>query len=93
MSNDQNQYQPKRSPNKPDPGNKKKKNIAVIIIAAVVFTLVLNMVYTAVSNAYLQPLPRSEFEQQLQQGEIKNVEFQSDRMLILTHEEAKKNEE
>ena len=87
MNNEQNNYNPKRSgPNKPDPNKKKPKSIIMIVLAALVFTLIINTIYTAVSNSYLQPVTFSEFYEMIEKDEVAKVEFQHDRILILTKE-------
>ncbi len=92
MNNDQNKYDPKRSgPNKPGPGGKKPKSILLVIAAALLFTLIINMIYTTVSNAYLQPITFSEFYKMAENGEVSRVEFQHDRILIMTKEEESKD--
>ena len=87
MNNEQNNYDPKRSdPRKPNPNGKKPKSIILLILAALVFTLIINTVYTAVSNSYLQPITFSEFYEMVEQDEVSKVEFQHDRILIMTKE-------
>ena len=91
MSNEQ-KYDPKRSgPNKQGPGGKKPKSIILVIAAALIFTLIINLIYTTVSNAYLQPITFSEFYEMAEGGEISKVEFQHDRILIMTKEEEAKD--
>ena len=91
MNNDQNQYRPKGSDPKKDPNKKKSKSILFIIAAALIFTLIFNMVYSTVSNSYLKPVTYSEFYTMAENGEIAEVEFQRDRILILTKEEEAKD--
>ena len=46
--------------------------------------------YTSIANAYLSEIPYNEFQEYLDKDEIAELEFQSDRIVILTREEAKK---
>ena len=77
-----------KKPQKPDAP--RKKPIFTIIIVALVLTIAFNWIYTAIANAYLQEIKYSEFMEQIANDEIDSVEFQSDRILILTREEAEK---
>ena len=91
LSNDPNQYNPKRKPPQEDPEGKRTKTILTMVIAALVFTIVINMVYTAISNSYLKQVTYSEFCQMAASHAIQEVEIQTDRLLILTKEEAAKD--
>ncbi len=91
-------FDPKKNiPNKNtphgDPNNAKKpKNIITLIIIALVFTVIINLVHTAITNSYLQKITYSEFLGILGTGQASQVEIQKDRFLILTKEEAAKPE-
>ena len=94
MSNDPN----RRKPNKPQPGgddeNRKARRIVVLIVAALIATLLINSLYTTISNAYLTEITYTEFKELLSSGQISEVEFQSDdRIVILTKDQAEKSEE
>lgn len=91
MSNDPN----RRKPNKPQPGgddeNRKARRIVVLIVAALIATLLINSLYTTISNAYLTEITYTEFKELLSSGQISEVEFQSDdRIVILTKDQAEK---
>ena len=91
MSNDPN----RRKPNKPQPGgddeNRKARRIVVLIVAALIATLLINSLYTTISNAYLTVITYTEFKELLSSGQISEVEFQSDdRIVILTKDQAEK---
>ena len=92
MSNDPN----RRKPNKPQPGgddeNRKARRIVVLIVAALIATLLINSLYTTISNAYLTEITYTEFKELLSSGQISEVEFQSDdRIVILTKDQAEKS--
>ena len=82
-----------------DPKGKKPQNgddgrqgrrIVFLMVAALIATLLINSVYTSIANAYLSEIPYNEFQEYLDKDEIAELEFQSDRIVILTREEAKK---
>ena len=73
MSNDPN----RRKPNKPQPGgddeNRKARRIVVLIVAALIATLLINSLYTTISNAYLTEITYTEFKELLSSGQISEV--------------------
>ena len=91
MSYEPKKNDPKHNGQQNDPNNKRTKSIITMIIVALVFTLVINMVYTSISNAYLQQITYSEFCDMAESHQIQEVEIQHDRLLILTKEEAAKD--
>ena len=91
MSYEPKKNDPKHNGQQSDPNNKRTKSIITMIIVALVFTLVINMVYTSISNAYLQQITFSEFCDMAESHQIQEVEIQHDRLLILTKEEAAKD--
>ena len=78
--------------NKPQNGDdgRQGRRIVFLIVAALIATLLINSVYTSIANAYLSEIPYNEFQEYLDKDEIAELEFQSDRIVILTREEAKK---
>ena len=64
----------------------KRRSVFTLIIAALVLTIVFNLIYTQIANAYLEEIPYSDFTELLEQDEIDSVEFKTDRILILTRE-------
>ncbi|MFR2927741.1 MAG: ATP-dependent zinc metalloprotease FtsH [Oscillospiraceae bacterium] len=60
------------------------------MVAALIATLLINSLYTTIANAYLSEITYNEFQMYLDKDEIAELEFQSDRMVILTRDEAKK---
>ncbi len=79
---------PKGTKNKGEPP--KRRSVFTLIIAALVLTIVFNLIYTQIANAYLEEIPYSDFTELLEQDKIDSLEFKSDRILILTREEALK---
>ena len=87
-----------------DPKNKKPQNnkpqnsddgrqgrrIVFLMVAALVATLLINTLYTSIANAYLSEITYNEIQDYLDKDQIAELEFQSDRMVILTRDEAKK---
>ena len=75
---------PKGTKNKGEPP--KRRSVFTLIIAALVLTIVFNLIYTQIANAYLEEIPYSDFTELLEQDKIDSLEFKSDRILILTRE-------
>ena len=93
MSYDPKQRDPKRKPPQKDPDNKKRtKSILTMVVVALVFTVIVNLVYTAISNSLLQKITFSEFEDMKDSQQLAEVEIRSDRLMILTKEEAEKED-
>ena len=93
MNNDpQNSKKPQGNKPQGDNGDdsRRARRIVMLTIAALVATLLINMLYTTISNAYLSEIPYNEFKAYLDKDEIAELEFQSDRIVILTRDEAKK---
>ena len=78
--------------NKPQNGDdgRQGRRIIFLMVAALIATLLLNSLYTTIANAYLSEITYNEFQTYLDKDEIAELEFQSDRMVILTRDEAKK---
>jgi len=64
--------------------------IISLIIAALVFTVLINTVYETISKSSQKKISYTEFVTELDGDKLDSVEFQSDRILILTKEEAAK---
>ena len=90
MNNDPNGKKPQD--NKPQNGDdgRQGRRIVFLMVAALIATLLINSVYTSIANAYLSEIPYNEFQEYLDKDEIAELEFQSNRIVILTREEAKK---
>ena len=78
--------------NKPQNGDdgRQGRRIIFLMVAALIATLLINSLYTTIANAYLSEITYNEFQTYLDKAEIAELEFQSDRMVILTRDEAKK---
>ena len=78
--------------NKPQNGDdgRQGRRIIFLMVAALIATLLINSLYTTIANAYLSEITYNEFQTYLGKDEIAELEFQSDRMVILTRDEAKK---
>jgi len=74
--------------NKVDPP--KGRSILTIIIAALILTIVFNLIYTSISNSYLKEISYSDFMDWVETDQLDSIEFKTDRILILTKEEAEK---
>ena len=85
---------PKNQKNKmpnADNDDNKGRRIMLLVVAALVATLLINMLYNAVSNAYLTQISYTEFKELMAEDKISEVSFKSDdRLIILTKEEAAK---
>ena len=78
--------------NKPQNGDdgRQGRRIIFLMVAALIATLLINSLYATIANAYLSEITYNEFQTYLDKDEIAELEFQSDRMVILTRDEAKK---
>ena len=78
--------------NKPQNGDdgRQGRRIIFLMVAALIATLLINSLYTTIANAYLSEITDNEFPTYLDKDELAELEFQSDRMVILTRDEAKK---
>ena len=78
--------------NKPQNGDdgRQGRRIIFLMVAALIATLLINSLYTTIANAYLSEITYNEFQTYLDKDEIAELEFQSDRMVILTRDEDKK---
>ena len=78
--------------NKPQNGDdgRQGRRIVFLMVAALVATLLINTLYTSIANAYLSEITYNEFQDYLDKDQIAELEFQSDRMVILTRDEVKK---
>ena len=90
MNNDPKNKKPQNNKPQGDDGRQGRR-IVILMVAALVATLLINTLYTSIANAYLSEISYTEFQQKLDNDEIAEIEFQSDRMVILTREEAKRS--
>ena len=90
MSNDPKGKKPQDNKPQNNDDGRQGRRIVFLMVAALIATLLINSVYTSIANAYLSEIPYNEFQEYLDKDEIAELEFQSDRIVILTREEAKK---
>ena len=86
---DQNNHK-KKSNEKGDGGGFSPRNIIALILAAVVITIIINSVISALSDEYLEQITWTDFMELVAESQIDTLEFQDDRILILTKEESEK---
>ena len=90
LNNDPKNKKPQdNTPQNGDDGRQGRR-IIFLMVAALIATLLINSLYTTIANAYLSEITYNEFQTYLDKDEIAELEFQSDRMVILTRDEAKK---
>ena len=82
MSND-----PKKNDQRPNGNNNnendiKGRRILFLVLAALVTTLLINTLYTSISKSYLTEVRYDEFLTMLDNGEISELEFQSDDRVV-----------
>ena len=61
-----------------DNDDNKGRRIMLLVVAALVATLLINMLYNAVSNAYLTQISYTEFKELMAEDKISEVSFKSD---------------
>ena len=90
LNNDPKNKKPQdNKPQNSDDGRQGRR-IVFLMVAALIATLLINTLYTSIANAYLSEITYNEFQEYLDKDQIAELEFQSDRMVILTRGEAKK---
>ena len=77
--------------NEPD-HSKRTKSILIMVVVALAFTIIINLVYTSIANSYLKQITFTEFQTLLDENKVDSVDIDTDRFLILTKEEAEKPE-
>ncbi len=90
MNNDPKGKKPQDNKPQNNDDGRQGRRIVFLMVAALIATLLINSVYTSIANAYLSEIPYNEFQEYLDKDEIAELEFQSDRIVILTREETKK---
>ena len=90
MNNDPKGKKPQDNKPQNNDDGRQGRRIVFLMVAALIATLLINSIYTSIANAYLSEIPYNEFQEYLDKDEIAELEFQSDRIVILTREEAKK---
>ena len=93
MSNEKKPYDPRDHQKKTDPDKKRPKNILILVAVALAFTVIINLVYNAVNSAFLQQITYTEFQELVETSQVAEVVIHADRYVILTKEEAAKEDE
>ena len=88
MNNDSKNRGPQKNPQNDSDDSKKVRRIVFLVVAALVATLLINQVYGMISNSYLTEITYDEFLDLLDSGSVDSVELRSDRIIILTKEQA-----
>ena len=82
---------PNQNPNNQD--NPKRPSFTQylpLVLIALLITMVFNYVYSSMTSASMNEITYTEFLGMLNNGELDSVQIQSDRILILSKEEAEK---
>ena len=77
---------------KNDDNQSKLNTLIPIAVFAVIFVLLINFLYNSYANSMMEEIKYNEFMEMLENDEISEIEIQSDRILILTKEEAQHEE-
>ena len=79
----------KKPGNQPgEDGRSPLKKFLPIIVLALVLTLLFNSLYSTISQARMREITHTEFLEMVDRGEVAEVQFTSDRVLITTKEQA-----
>ena len=74
-----------RPPNGSDNQNDTKgRRILILVVAALLATLLINTLYTSISKSYLTEVRYDEFLTMLENGEISELEFQSEDRVVFS---------
>ena len=84
------QDQKKSGPEKGPGGKPPKNTIGVTLIITVAIVLVISVLFNVISGSQYTLVTYSDFLQQWQKGQLEEVQFQGDRIVYLTKDEAKK---
>ena len=76
--------------NQPGNGKKPKPSIWITLLLTVGIVLLISLVFSAVSGSQYTETTYSDFKTAMEQGQLEEVEIQSDRIVYLTKEEAAK---
>ena len=91
MAMDANRNDPNNNRNKKPEGDKPKNNIGTALMITLVLVLLFSWIYNTVSNSQYTQTTYSEFRAAMDNGELVEVEIQSDRVLYMTAAEAAKD--
>ena len=90
MNHQQNNRGKKPNDQQNQDDNRQVRRIFILVVAALIATLLINVLYTNIANSYLTNIPYSEFLTLIETEKLDSVEFQSGRIVALTKEEAQK---
>ena len=71
-----------------DGGRSPLKKYLPIIVLALIFTLLFNSVISSISQAHKKEITYTEFLDMVDKGEVSEVQFTSDRIIITTRDQA-----
>ena len=83
MNNDPKKNHSGRDPQNDPDQSKRTKSILTMVVVALVFTVIINLIYTSISNSYLKQITYTEFTDMLEAGQVQAVDIDTDRFLIL----------
>ncbi len=75
----------------PEGGDRQPRTIFTLILIALVFTILINALYESIADSQFSQITYDEFLTMIDENNVEAVEFQSDRILILSREEAQKD--
>ncbi len=88
MSNGGNNPNHKQNNNNPNDNKGPFQSWVPFVVIALILTLFFNYLYTMFSSSYLEEISYSEFVELVNDGQVSEVEFQDDRIIILTKDQA-----
>lgn len=75
---------------KPDGDKRPKRYVILALVITLLLVLMINSIYSMVSNSQYQEASYTDFANAMQAGELAEVELHSDRVIYMTKEEAAK---
>lgn len=75
---------------KPDGDKRPKRYVILALVITLLLVLMINSIYSMVSNSQYQEASYSDFASAMQAGELAEVELHADRVIYMTKEEAAK---
>ena len=91
MNDNQDRNRPNKQDNKGTQEPQKKIGLFTLILLAIVMMLAFNWIYTTIANAQLKQVDYTEFLKYLQNNQISEAEFTTDRVKFITKEETAKS--
>ncbi|MCI8524432.1 MAG: ATP-dependent zinc metalloprotease FtsH [Oscillospiraceae bacterium] len=84
----ENPKKPVRPPASQDGDGKPPRTIFTMILVALIFTVLINSLYESITHSQFEQITYDAFLSMLDEDQVDSVEFQTDRILILSREEA-----